>query len=207
MASNTNFRLLGDELIIFSTSALATCSSTASLRSRLRRSTSSFSASSIGARATNALPSLRRLRTWTLCGPIGTTLHAALQCGRAILPNSEFNARKSVWGQTRPNPAFRAISGAPRITEAAALAAEHVMRAGMEFLVGLTTNGEDPMPVPGWPPSTGRLTLRYRLQARPKKSMQRASPPTKKTRSGSAPAAPAPRKRSGRPKPKATSLS
>lgn len=91
--------------------------------------------------------------------------------------------------------------------KAAALAAEHVMRAGMEFLVGLTTNGEDPLPAPGWPPSTGRADVALSTLATLRKSMQPASPPTKESRSEGAPAAPAPRKRSGRPKPKATSLS
>ena len=92
--------------------------------------------------------------------------------------------------------------------KAAALAAEHVMRAGMEFLVGLTTSGEDLLPVLGRPPGPGRADVAPAISASLRKPMQPASPATRKTRSEGALAAQAGKRRpGGRPKPKATSAS
>jgi len=92
--------------------------------------------------------------------------------------------------------------------KAAALAAEHVMRAGMEFVVGLTTSGEDLLPMLGRPPGPGRADVAPSTSASHRKSIQPASPATLKTRPEGALAAPAgKRSPGGRPKPKATSAS
>ena len=86
---------------------------------------------------------------------------------------------------------------------AATLAAEHVMRAGMDFLVGLNSGGETPLLLlaeqkgrRGEGIAAGAPTLR--------RPSQKASPAKRKTRKGAAPAPGRKRNSGSRPKPSAT---
>jgi len=86
---------------------------------------------------------------------------------------------------------------------AATLAAEHVMRAGMDFLVGLNSGGETPLLLlaeqkgrRGEGIAAGAPTLR--------RPSQKASPAKRKTRKGAAPAPGRKRNSGSRPKPNAT---
>src|ERR1700736_458108 len=97
---------------------------------------------------------------------------------------------------------FRAIiKGDERAV--ATLAAEHVMRAGMDFLVGLNAGGEPPLLLLAERKSerregvsAGAPTLR--------RPSQKASPAKRKTRKGAAPARGRKRNSGSRPKPNAT---
>jgi DNA-binding GntR family transcriptional regulator len=85
---------------------------------------------------------------------------------------------------------------------AATLAAEHVMRAGMDFLVGLNTGDEGPLLVLAQPPDAGRDDA-AQATAPSRKPSARPAPATGKTRSASA-AQPLARTPRGRRKPRAT---
>jgi DNA-binding GntR family transcriptional regulator len=90
---------------------------------------------------------------------------------------------------------------------AATLAAEHVMRAGMDFLVGLNAGGETPLFLLA-EQKNKRLEGIPQGNAPRRSSQQNASPANRKTRSGSAPRPPGRKRSSGsRPKPNATASS
>jgi DNA-binding GntR family transcriptional regulator len=88
---------------------------------------------------------------------------------------------------------------------AATLAAEHVMRAGMDFLVGLNAGGEAPLFLLADQNNKRREGPSKAASGLRRPSQRNVSPATKKTPSGGAPQ-PSSRKRSSgsRPKPKAT---
>jgi DNA-binding GntR family transcriptional regulator len=90
---------------------------------------------------------------------------------------------------------------------AATLAAEHVMRAGMDFLVGLNTGGEGPLFVLAEQQNTRDAAARKTSASR-RSSQQNEAPSNGKTRSAGGPRRPS-RKRSpgSRPKPSATASS
>src|SRR6202011_4177410 len=91
---------------------------------------------------------------------------------------------------------------------AATLAAEHVMRAGMDFLVGLNTGGEPPLLLLAEQKHTWHEGIAQGTSASRRPSQQNVSPANRKTRSGGAPQPPSRKRSSGRrPKPKATASS
>src|SRR6202011_395791 len=91
---------------------------------------------------------------------------------------------------------------------AATRAAEHVMRAGMDFLVGLNTGGEDPLLLLAEQKYKRREGIAQGTSASRRPSQQNVSPANRKTRSGGAPQPPSRKRSSGRrPKPKATASS
>ena len=91
---------------------------------------------------------------------------------------------------------------------AATLAAEHVMRAGMDFLVGLNTGGEAPLLLLAEQKYKRREGIAQGTSASRRPSQQNVSPANRKTRSGGAPQPPSRKRSSGRrPKPKATASS
>src|SRR5271168_1847003 len=103
MALKTDFRSLGDELIIFNTSALAACRFTASSRSRFRRLTSRFFGSSIGERASDALRAVAvfvRRPFASLLAPLRCMLPLAVTQFYQNSPDRAI-ARMSVLGQSR----------------------------------------------------------------------------------------------------------
>ncbi len=90
---------------------------------------------------------------------------------------------------------------------AAALAAEHVMRAGMDFLVGLNTGGEGPLLVLAERQNMHDVAARETSASR-RQSRQNAPPAIGKTRSAGAPQRSSRKRGPGsRPKPKATASS
>jgi DNA-binding GntR family transcriptional regulator len=91
---------------------------------------------------------------------------------------------------------------------AATLAAEHVMRAGMDFLVGLNSGGEAPLLLLAEQKYKRRQSIAQGTSALRRPSQQNVSPANRKTRSGGAPQPPSRKRSSGRrPKPKATASS
>jgi DNA-binding GntR family transcriptional regulator len=90
---------------------------------------------------------------------------------------------------------------------AATLAAEHVMRAGMDFLVGLNSGGEGPLLVLAEQQNTREVAARKTSASR-RPSQQNEAPANGKTRSAGGPRRPS-RKRSpgSRPKPRVTASS
>ena len=91
---------------------------------------------------------------------------------------------------------------------AATLAAEHVMRAGMDFLVGLNTGREAPLLLLAEQKYKRREGIAQGTSASRRPSQQNVSPANRKTRSGGAPQPPSRKRSSGRrPKPKATASS
>lgn len=88
---------------------------------------------------------------------------------------------------------------------AAALAAEHVMRAGMDFLVGLNTGGEGPLLVLAEQQNTRNAQV---TPAPRRPSQHKTAPANGKTRSAGGPRRPSRKRTSGsRPKPGATASS
>jgi DNA-binding GntR family transcriptional regulator len=90
---------------------------------------------------------------------------------------------------------------------AAALAAEHVMRAGMDFLVGLNTGGEGPLLVLAEQQNTHNVVAQVTPAPR-RPSQHKTAPANGKTRSAGGPRRPSRKRTSGsRPKPGATASS
>jgi DNA-binding GntR family transcriptional regulator len=89
---------------------------------------------------------------------------------------------------------------------AATLAAEHVMRAGMDFLVGLNTGGETPLLLLAEQEDKQRGDISQGNSSPRRPPQQNVSPANRKPRSGGAPRPPS-RKRSRRPGAKATASS
>jgi DNA-binding GntR family transcriptional regulator len=89
---------------------------------------------------------------------------------------------------------------------AATLAAEHVMRAGMDFLVGLNTGGETPLLLLAEQEDKQRGDISQGNSSPRRPPQQNVSPANRKPRSGGAPRPPS-RKRSSRPGAKATASS